>query len=254
MGKTINVTVKRQASPFAEPRNEVFQVEIGERASVLDVLEDIQIQTTQQMVAYMMKNGGPGAGGPGAGGPGGPDPNMPTMLIFPHSCKVRKCGSCAILINGVPRLACETYVDDLEGDDLFLAPLSKFPVMSDLVVDKTAFDRLLEDVEVWLHDVPQHDEETYLERFESSRCINCGCCMEVCEKYVLDGEFAGPAAISNMTRIADELHDGKIREEYAQICRKHVTEACNCTQEVTCADVCPMEMPFTSMLERLKSL
>lgn len=61
------------------------------------------------------------------------------------SCLVRKCGACAMRINGVPRLACSVFLRDIKSGRLLLEPLSKFPLVRDLIVDRRViFDRLKE--------------------------------------------------------------------------------------------------------------
>ena len=69
------------------------------------------------------------------------------------SCMQAVCGGCAMVINGVPALACATFVDEVKGDTLVLEPLSKFPVIADLVVDRSVIHEQLVKAKAFLEEL-----------------------------------------------------------------------------------------------------
>lgn len=62
----------------------------------------------------------------------------------------KMCGACAMVINGVPRLACSAFLRDIKGDELTLEPLSKFPVIDDLIVDRSIIESNLHRARAYL--------------------------------------------------------------------------------------------------------
>ena len=125
-------------------------------------------------------------------------------LAFRYSCRGAVCGSCAMLINKVPRLACRTQLKEVmgaaapklqafgpidgeaegwdPGTEVLVEPLPNFPITRDLVVDMTRFWDALEEVEPWLvpEDAPPKDRERLMEHEEVLRlerlvgCLLCG--------------------------------------------------------------------------------
>ena len=130
-------------------------------------------------------------------------------LAWRASCRMGICGSCGMMINGRPRLACNTQVSELGSDIVQVAPLPNFPIVRDLVPE---LDSMF-DSHAGLHAVhhsrrrdrswttrrassaQSHDEmERYL---QFSYCIKCGCCMAACPTCATDAVYcrtdaAGP--------------------------------------------------------------
>ena len=73
-----------------------------------------------------------------------------TPISWECSCMVRKCGACAMLINERPRLACSTFLHMLKGSTIILEPLSKFPLVRDLIVDRSNLFENLKKLNLWL--------------------------------------------------------------------------------------------------------
>jgi len=109
------------------------------------------------------------------------------------NCLEEVCGSCTMLINGATRMACSALVDRLleDGDEIELRPMSKFPVVRDLVVDRRRLFRGLEKVKAWVpvddsydHGAgPRISPEEQEEAYPLSECMSCGCCVEACPQY-----------------------------------------------------------------------
>ena len=68
------------------------------------------------------------------------------------SCMQALCGGCAMVINGVPALACNTFADEVKGEELVLAPLSKFPVVADLIVDRSVIYQNLNQAKAYIEE------------------------------------------------------------------------------------------------------
>ena len=147
----IKLTVTRfDPEHDAAPHPQSYDMEVRENQTVLDVLLDL--------AAYH-------------------DPGV----AFRRACRSGICGACSMLINGEPKLACETLVSEVvDGGDIAVAPLPHFRVMKDLVVDIDRFLESLRGVVPWLVLDPTYDgrmEHDRVQRLEkSTECILCGIC------------------------------------------------------------------------------
>jgi len=141
-------------------------------------------------------------------------------LAWRSSCRMGVCGSCGMLINGRPRLACNTQVSELGGDTLTVAPLPNFDIVRDLVPELAPmFDThvamrpyvIREDVEEREHPTGEfwqsaHQLEEYL---QFTYCIKCGCCMAACPTFATDAMYSGPMPLAQAHRYnADSRDDG----------------------------------------------
>ena len=140
------------------------------------------------------------------------------------------CGSCGMMINGVPRLACQTFLRDLYPNTLRVEALAHFPIERDLVIVMDDFMAKLESIKPYIiADRPRAlaDGETLqtpaelnlYEQFAS--CINCLLCYAACPQYGLNSKFIGPGAMALVHRYnLDSRDSGK--EQRMQIGRAHV--------------------------------
>ena len=167
-------------------------------------------------------------------------------LSFRWSCRMGTCGSCGMMVNGEPRLTCETFLRDLPEGPVRVEPLSHFPVIRDLVVDIDDFMTKLPSVKAWLiPDEPKPVEEgEYLQTpgqlaqyRHFSQCINCMLCYSACPVYGLDSTFLGPAAIALAQRYNVDSRDGG-RHERAEVVGAH-EGIWECTYVGDCTRVCP---------------
>jgi len=140
-------------------------------------------------------------------------------LSWRFSCRMGICGSCGMLINGRPRLACNTQVAEFSGDRIALAPLPNFDIIRDLVPDLAPlFERhqrvqpflLREDTEECERPTGEfeqsaHELESYL---QFSYCIKCGCCMAACPTFATSRDYAGPMPLAQAHRYNTDSRDG----------------------------------------------
>jgi fumarate reductase iron-sulfur subunit len=164
-------------------------------------------------------------------------------LTFRWSCRMAICGSCGAMVNGVPKLGCETFLRDYYPGPLRVEPLNHFPIVRDLAIDQSDFLRKLESVKPYLigeppargtHlQTPQQMDEYY----QYSQCINCLLCYAACPQYGLNDKFTGPAALALLHRYnADSRDAGK--GERMQVVNAE-DGVWGCTLVGYCSEVCP---------------
>ncbi len=203
-------------------------------------------------------------------------------VVWECNCLEEVCGSCTMLINGRVRQACSALVDNLLGDQpeaIELRPMTKFPVVRDLMVDRARIFASLEKVKAWVpvdnyHDMgpgPRQSQEQQEAAYKYSQCMSCGCCLEACPQFLkielkiepgetqeqfharqreaADRSFVGAHAIAqvdlfNMNPIgammAGERLDALTAEGGIQLCGN----AQNCVK------VCPKGLPLTTAIAR----
>ena len=132
-----------------------------------------------------------------------------TPVAYEVACLEEICGSCTMLVNGRVRQACSTLVDELLDDTIdtiTLEPMSKFPVVRDLFVNRQQMFDHLKQIKAWIpvdgyHALgaglrqSQEDQEAV---YPLSKCMTCGCCVEACPQFGPQSDFIGPAAISQV--------------------------------------------------------
>ena len=150
-----------------------------------------------------------------------------------------------MVINGVPRLACDTVLSELKGDVVTLEPLRKFPVVRDLQVDRSAMTGQLSRLNVWLE---QEAEDTGEETaFAAASCLRCGLCLEVCPNFAPGETFAGMSGMTALARLmaaADREEMKRIAKDY----RRGVYKGCG--KSLACRDICPAGIDLEELLVR----
>ena len=157
------------------------------------------------------------------------------------SCLQKKCGACAMVINGRPGLACDARLAEYK-EEVVLEPLRKFPVVCDLVVDRSAMQESLKTLQLWFS---RGEHEAQPAGYEASLCLQCGCCLEVCPNWSLENSFAGMAAAVPMTRVLTAM-DKEERKEIGELYRSHVFEGCG--KSLACRNICPAGIDIDRML------
>lgn len=164
------------------------------------------------------------------------------------SCLQKKCGACAILVNGRPRLACDTFIRAyMKKDRLTLAPLSKFPIIKDLIVDRSILYNNLRDIQNYLEEEVRLTDKNTDTAYEASRCLMCGCCLEVCPNFYVGGDFFGAASFVPATRLITAANKGgaeELKREY----REHIYKGCG--KSLACKDICPAGIDMDKMLSK----
>src|SRR5215472_8561614 len=191
MGKTVIIRIKRQENPGAAARWEEFELTWRRGMNVISAMMEIAANPVTR-----------------SGQPTSP-------ITYDSNCLEEVCGSCAMVINGRARMACSALVDKLD-QPIALEPLSKFPVVRDLAVDRSVIFENLKRVQAWVpvdgtYDLgagprvqPVEQEAAY----PFSRCISCCCCMEACPQFNEHTGFVGAATIAQV-RLFNQHPTGK---------------------------------------------
>jgi succinate dehydrogenase / fumarate reductase iron-sulfur subunit len=198
------------------------------------------------------------------------------------NCLEEVCGACTMLVNGRVRQACTALVDRLLAEqpgEIELRPMTKYPVVRDLVVNRSRLFRALKKVKAWLpvdgyHDMgpgPRQSPEAQERAYPLSECMSCGCCLEACPQYLkveleraegetdeqfaareqaeYDRHFIGAHAISQVmlfnTHPTGALNAG---ERLDALMAEGGLQVCGNAQN--CVAVCPKEIPLTTSIAR----
>src|SRR5260370_11210903 len=179
--KSVLFKIRRQAFPNDKPRWEEFELPWHPGMNVISSMMEI------------------------ARNPVTRDGKPTTPITYDSNCLEEVCGSCAMLINGKAKMDCSALVDNLEKP-VRLEPLSKFPVIRDLAVDRNVLFENLKRGKAWgpvdgsydLGSGPRVTMEAQEEAYPLSRCISCCICMVVCPEFNEDTGFVGAATISQV--------------------------------------------------------
>ncbi|MGI4826863.1 MAG: succinate dehydrogenase iron-sulfur subunit [Janthinobacterium lividum] len=231
--RTFTVKVQRQNSPDAPMRTETFAIPYRRNMNITSVLGEIALNPTTT------------------------DGHESTAIAYDANCLEEICGSCAMRINGKAMMACSALVDKLLGADntITLAPLSKFPVVRDLAVDRSVLFENLKRVKAWvpvdgtydLGPAPRQFPQIQEQRYPLSNCISCTICMEVCPQFNDVTNFVGAATIAqaklfNMDPAGAVLKEDRLRA----LAGDGGVQECSFAQN--CVQACPKQLPLTEAI------
>lgn len=185
--------------------------------------------------------------------------DLDSSLSFRWSCRMAICGSCGMMIDGVPRLGCRTFLRNFYPGKLRVEALEHFPIERDLVVVVDDFIRKLARIRPYLmpRQTRKLDQGEYrqtpaqLERYRQfSTCINCMLCYAACPQYGLDPDFTGPGILALMHRYNADSRDGG-RAQRMQL--GHADAGFwGCTAVAYCSEVCPTEVDPANAINQNK--
>ena len=212
---------------------EEFQLEAHNGDNVISVLMDIQ------------KN------------PVTKEGNQTTPVVWEDGCLEEVCGSCSMLINGRPRQACTALIKPLlkDSNTITLAPFTKFPLVRDLIVDRSLMFDNLKKVQAWIEVDGYHDggpgpkisQDKQEIMYVLSTCMTCGCCSESCPQINSKSKFIGPATMAQV-RLFNANPTGKMQA--AKRLRPLMEEGgiSDCGNAQNCVRVCPKDIPLTDAI------
>ena len=163
-----------------------------------------------------------------------------------YSCRQASCGSCGMIINGRPRLACFTKISELDSSVIRVEPMNNFPIIRDLVV---GFDRLFKTHKKLKPYIISEDSETIsskeflqtpqeVEKYiQFANCIKCGLCNSVCPTMATDSSFIGPQALAQAYRYVADTRDKGKDDRLKIIDDSHGIWRCHFAG--SCSQVCP---------------
>jgi succinate dehydrogenase / fumarate reductase iron-sulfur subunit len=169
------------------------------------------------------------------------------------SCLQKKCGACAMVINGRPRLACDAFLKEYKaGKPIVIEPLRKFPVVRDLIVDRRIMRENLKIIRAWMSGAAVFSGEKSNDlMYEASRCLQCGCCLEVCPNFCAGDAFYGAAGAVPVSRL---LHASakKDQPDLKRAYDAHVYSGCG--KSLACMEICPAKICIDKTLSSTNAL
>ncbi|MBI4524692.1 MAG: fumarate reductase iron-sulfur subunit [Deltaproteobacteria bacterium] len=181
-------------------------------------------------------------------------------LQFDFVCRSAVCGSCGMLVNGKPRLACRTKTAELPRKTNLL-PLPFFRLVGDLSVDTgTWFRELGKRVRSWVHTDKFFDRTALEERmfnsqaraiYELDRCIECGCCLGACATAQMRSDFLGAAGLARVARFCIDPRDQRSEREIFEVLGTD-EGVFGCIGLLACQDFCPKNLPLETQISYLR--
>jgi len=184
-------------------------------------------------------------------------------LKFDFVCRAGICGSCSMLVNGRPTLACRTLTKKLDSH-ITLAPLPLFELIGDLSINTGTWMRgLNERLETWIHDKEQElnvdkleermEPELADEIYELDRCIECGCCVAGCGTIQMRPDFVGAVGLNKIARYRLDPRDKRSDKDYYELVGDE-NGVFGCMTLLGCEDVCPKDLPLQSKIAYLRRM
>ncbi len=182
-----------------------------------------------------------------------------TPVAWEAGCLEEVCGSCSMLINGYPRQACtaliENYIRDTGSLVIVLAPFTKFPLVRDLVVDRSSMFESLKKIHGWIETEGSKERgegpliQPALQEvlYSLSTCMTCGCCSEGCPQVNEHSSFMGPAPISQ-ARLFNAHPTGKMQKDQRLHAMMEKGGISKCGNAQNCVEVCPKNIPLTDSI------
>lgn len=217
------VTIKRQDGPSALPYLQSFEYAGSGRQTVAQILDQLNYRDDLFDI----------------------EGNSARRIHWECSCMQKMCGACAMVINGMPALACSTFIDTETTQTLLLEPLSKFATVADLAVDRSCIAQHAKDAEMYLGEAAADKMAELDQQYLAAKCLKCGLCLEVCPNYVGEaGTFYG-AALANEAFLLHSASNNR-KEELAAQYKKHFSRGCS--KSLACRSICPVEIPTLSSI------
>lgn len=185
-----------------------------------------------------------------------------TSLQFDFVCRAGICGSCAMVINGIPTLACRTLTAKYPKGDITLMPLPGFELIGDLSVNTGKFMRqLAERLKLWLHpkadDVDVHRLETPMQPeeaarlYELERCVECGVCVSACATKQMRDTFVGAVGLMKIARFEMDSRDTRSADDFYHVIGNQ-DGVFGCMTLLGCQDNCPKHLPHLQQIAYLR--
>ncbi|MDK2973272.1 MAG: succinate dehydrogenase / fumarate reductase, iron-sulfur subunit [Candidatus Sumerlaeota bacterium] len=228
--QTVTLRIKRQKAPGEAPYWETFKVPYERGMNVISALMKIRLN------------------------PETAEGRKTTPVTWDAGCLEEVCGACSMRINGIPRQSCTALIDNLE-QPIVLEPFSKFPVIRDLMVDRTPMFESLKRVKAWvpvdgtyhLGPAEKISPEMQQIRYKYSECMTCGCCLEACPQYNGKSAFIG-ASVIGQSYLFNAHPTGKNLKGDRLDVMMGVGGVVDCGNAQNCVRVCPKGIPLTDAI------
>jgi len=228
--QTVRFIITRQDGPNEQPYKEEFKLPYRKNMNVISALMEIQ------------RN------------PVNAKGEKTTPVVWESNCLEEVCGACSMVINGKPRQACTALIDQLE-QPIRLEPMRTFPVVRDLIVDRSRMFDALKRVKAWIpidgtYDLgpgPRMPETERQMRYELSKCMTCGVCLEACPNVNTRSNFMGPFVISQV-RLFNSHPTGAMNKDERLEALLGEGGLQECGNSQNCVQACPKGIPLTTSI------
>nr|WP_144927789.1 succinate dehydrogenase iron-sulfur subunit [Paenibacillus bovis] len=228
--KKVTFIITRQDNPESQPYEEKFILDYRPNMNVISALMEIR------------RN------------PVNAEGKKTTPVNWDMNCLEEVCGACSMVINGTPRQSCTALIDKLE-QPIRLAPMNTFPVVRDLIVDRSRMFDSLKRIKAWIpidgtYDLgpgPRMPERKRQWAYELSKCMTCGVCLEACPNVNSKSNFIGPAFLS-LVRLYNAHPTGAMNKDERLEALMDDGGISNCGNSQNCVEVCPKGIPLTTSI------
>lgn len=180
-------------------------------------------------------------------------------IVWEQACLEEVCGSCSMIINGIPRQACTALIEPIlkksKNRTIVLSPFTKFPLVRDLVVDRASMFDNLKKIKGWVPTAGYHNEEfgptvtpkSQEAAYVESTCMTCGCCLEACPQFGDQSDFVGASTI-NQVKLFNSNVTGKALKDERLLAMMEKGGVSDCGNAQNCVEVCPKKIPLTQSI------
>lgn len=233
MSKTIQLVITRQKDQDSEPYEEEFELPYRENMNVISALMEIQRNPYNKQGKKV------------------------SPVVWEANCLEEVCGACSMLINGKPRQACTALIDKLE-QPVRVEPMRTFPVLRDLIVDRSRMFDALKRVKAWIpidgsYDIgpgPRMAETKRQWAYELSKCMTCGVCLQACPNVNSKSNFMGPFIMPQVElKNAHPTGEMNSDERIEALIGEGGLQECGNSQN--CVQSCPKGIPITTSIAAL---
>lgn len=224
--KNIRLIISRQDNPETKPYHEEFSIPYRPNMNVISALMEIQ------------RN------------PVNAKGQETSAVAWEANCLEEVCGACSMVINGKARQACAALIDKLE-QPIRIEPMRSFPVIRDLVIDRSTMFDTLKKTKAWIpidgtYDIgpgPRMAENVRREAYVFSTCMTCGVCLEACPNYNDKTSYVGPFAMPQV-KLKNMHPTGAMNQEERLDALMGDDGIAGCGNSGNCTRVCPKGIPI----------
>ncbi|MGA9174355.1 MAG: succinate dehydrogenase iron-sulfur subunit [Thermoactinomyces sp.] len=228
----VHLIVTRQDGPDSKPYKEEFKIPYRKNMNLISALMEIQRNPVNSKGEKV------------------------SPVQWESNCLEEVCGACSMVINGKPRQACTALIDKLE-QPIRVEPMKTFPVVRDLVVDRSRMFNALKRVKAWIpidgtYDLgpgPRLAENERQWRYELSKCMTCGVCLEACPNVNAKSDFIGPFVVGQVQLFNSHPTGAMNKEERLEaLLGEGGLQECGNSQN--CVQACPKGIPLTTAIAK----
>ncbi len=227
---TIQLQIKRQQDANSPAYWEEFEIPYTPNQNVIGCLMEIQRKPTRR------------------------DGQKTTPVSWECMCLEEVCGACTMVVNQQVRQACSSLIDHLE-QPITIEPMSKFPLVRDLIVDRKVMFDNLKKIKAWIpidgtYDLgpgPKLSQDEQQVAYDFSRCMTCGCCLEVCPQVNDRSDFMGAAAMGQAV-LFNSHPTGMMNNAERMEAVMGPGGITDCGNAQACVEACPKEIHLTEAI------